>query len=37
MIFKPDFASGKREDGIVLKFTRLERQALMFFNENAGR
>jgi tetratricopeptide (TPR) repeat protein len=37
MIFKSDFTSGKRDDGIVLKFTRLERQALMFFNENAGR
>ncbi len=37
MIFEPDFTSAKRDDGAILKFTRLERRALVFFNTNAGR
>lgn len=35
--FGPDFASVQLEDGSVLEFTRLERQTLLFFNQNAGR
>lgn len=35
--FQPDFSAARFEDGSVVKFTRLERRALAFFNEAAGR
>ncbi len=35
--FEPDFSAAVLDDGSVVKFTRLERRALAYFNESAGR
>lgn len=35
--FEPDFSAARFEDGSIVKFTRLERRALAFLNDHAGR
>ena len=35
--FETDFSAARFDDGSTVKFTRLERRALEFFNESAGR
>lgn len=35
--FEPDYSAARFVDGTVVKFTRLERRALAFLNESAGR
>ncbi|MGB3148882.1 MAG: helix-turn-helix domain-containing protein [Paracoccaceae bacterium] len=35
--FEADFSAARFNDGVTVKFTRLERRALAFFNQTAGR